>query len=428
MHTRWVLFALPLSLAVATAWGQDAPGYLDVEVPGDASVSYSCDDCFDCTSMDGCGCDRWYLFPQRSGGINVHGWVNAGFVGNTGSPNSKFNGPYNAVDRSNEPMLNQFYMVAEKDLACCGMDIGGRVDLLYGEDYFLAESIGIEKRQDGSAHWNPEYYGLAFPQAYVSIGNKDLNLQVGHFYSVVGYEGVMSPDNFFYTKSYSYQFAGPFTHWGAQMNMAVTDSLNVQLGLHNGWDAFDRVSDDIGFVGKVRYDDRATGIWTSFALTTGKEFNNSANLAINNDFTNRTRYSWLVGLPLTCRMEYVFHHWLGFQEDGFTNGERADWYGIDQYLYYTINDRWKAGMRFEWFRDEEGTRVGLNRPSNPNVPGFTGDFYSLSTGVNWTPNKNLIIRPEIRADWYDGGAATQPFQDGNKDSQLLLGIDAILLF
>ena len=151
-----------------------------------------------------CGCAdscRWYLFPQSECGINVHGWIDAGFIWNTSSPTSGFNGPYNAVDRSNEIMMNQLYMVAEKGLPHCGLGIGGRIDFIYGEDYFLAESIGIEKRPDGTAHWNREYYGMAFPQAYVSVGNENLNMQVGHFYSVVGYEGVMSPDNFFYSKS-----------------------------------------------------------------------------------------------------------------------------------------------------------------------------------------------------------------------------------
>lgn len=380
----------------------------------------------ECCCDDSCG--RWFLLTQEPEGLNFHGWINAGFIGNTASPASKFNGPYNAVDRSNEPMMNQLYFVAEKGLPHSSWGIGGRVDMLYGEDFFLAESIGIEKRQDGSARWNREYYGVAFPQAFLSLGSELLSVQVGHFYSVVGYEGVMSPDNFFYSKSFSYQFAGPFTHWGVQTNWSPSEAWTVQLGLHNGWDAFDRISDDVGVVGKIRYDSSENGWWTSFALTTGKEFNNSADLAITDDFTNRTRYSCLVGLPLTSNLEYVFHHWLGFQEDGALGGERADWYGVDQYFYYTLNDRWKTGLRLEWFRDEEGTRVGLNRASNPNNPPFAGNFYSIALGVNWTPTYNLIVRPELRADWYDGSAAPLPFDDGDDDSQFMLGCDAILLF
>ena len=63
-------------------------------------------------------------------------------------------------------------------------------------------------------------------------------------------------------------------------------------------------------------------------------------------------------------------------------GHTAYWYGVDQYLYYTINDCWKAGIRVEWFRDEDGTRVGLNRLTNTNDPPYGRNFYSFSAGVN----------------------------------------------
>lgn len=44
--------------------------------------------------------------------------MNAGIVGNTDSPASKFNGPYNAIDRANELMFNQMYFIAEKAFPC----------------------------------------------------------------------------------------------------------------------------------------------------------------------------------------------------------------------------------------------------------------------------------------------------------------------
>ncbi|MEM9659778.1 MAG: hypothetical protein AAF961_15560 [Planctomycetota bacterium] len=57
-----------------------------------------------------------------------------------------------AFDRSNEPMMNQLYLVSEIGLPSDSVALGARFDDLYGEDFFLAESIGIEKRPDGSPH------------------------------------------------------------------------------------------------------------------------------------------------------------------------------------------------------------------------------------------------------------------------------------
>ena len=132
----------------------------------------------------------WYLFgqPERRG---VYGWIEGGFIGNFASPASKFNGPYNAVDRANEPMMNQAYFIAEQTLPSDGSaGIGARADLLYGEDFPLAMSLGWETNP-GSRDWNSgEYYGVAIPQLYSEVGTQDFNLKLGHFYSLVGYEGV----------------------------------------------------------------------------------------------------------------------------------------------------------------------------------------------------------------------------------------------
>jgi hypothetical protein len=272
----------------------------------------------------------------------------------------------------------------------------------------------------------------------LELGRTDLSLKVGHFYSIIGYEGLpastsagapRSSANFFYSKSYSYQFAGPFTHWGGLATWSPNDCWQFQFGLTNGWDTLDReTQDNLHILAKAKYTGDS-GWWTSFGIVTGDDISNpSGQAGIPNAFTNRTRYSWLVSLPVCCDLNYVFHQWLGSQEAGAVGGGNALWYGIDQYLYYTINDCWSAGLRFEWFNDEDGTRVGLNRPSNPNNPPFVGNFFSLSAGLNWMPTANWTVRPEIRADWFDGAQPIQPFDDGASSNQFLLGVDAIFIF
>lgn len=377
------------------------------------------------TSKDEC-CPK-YLFPQ-DGRLRVRGWLDGGMIYNSSNPGSRFNGPYNAVDRNQEPMFNQAYLIIERTLPCAGeFGVGGRIDLLYGEDFILGESNGLEKGPGGNPRWNPQYYGVAIPQAYGEFGNERISAKVGHFYSIVGYECLQSTSNFFYTHSYSYQFGGPFTHWGALGTWKINDNLQVQSGLTNGWNTLDGSEDHVSFIGGIKYTPTCKNWWTSYAITTGQEFTNPAGLAgVANVYANRTRYSLLLGLDPTDRLEYVFHHFLGVQENGAVGGGPAMWYGIDQYLYFKLADRLRAGARFEWFRDEEGTRVGLNRPSNPNKPPFPGSFYSATLGLNWSPLCNLMIRPEARWDWFDGQG--RPYNDGRRDSQFLLGLDVILLF
>lgn len=361
------------------------------------------------------------LFPE-SWPISVRGWVDGGYTFNGSSPTSHFNGPYNAVDRD-RPQLNQLYLIVEKTLrGTSGIDIGGRVDAMYGYDYFLTQSNGLERNQSGTPKWNHEHHGLALPQMYAEAGNQTFSVKAGHFYTIIGYEGVPAPANFFYSKAYSYQFAGPFTHWGGLATWNMSPQWLVQGGIVNGWDSLDRQSDKPAYVMKAKYTSSDKFVTASFAVITGEE-----PTAVPTRFEQRTRYSAIVALNPTKDLEYVFHHYYAYQEDGKIGGGIARWYGIDQYLYYRLHEQVKAGLRFEWFRDEAGTRVGGSPDrGNPNLAPFAGSFYSLTAGLNYYPHPNLTIRPEVRYDWLVGSRS--PYNDGNNSNQVLAAINAYVQF
>ena len=379
----------------------------------------------------------WFLFGEPSRG-GVYGWLEGGFIGNFANPGSKFNGPYNAVDRANEPMMNQVYFIGERLLPADGsVGVGARADLLYGEDFPLATSLGWETNP-GPTDWNSgEYYGLAMPQLYGEVGNQDLSVKLGHFYTIVGYEGVPAVGNFFYTKSYSYMFAGPFTHWGGLASWRATENLELDGGLVNGWNGLASPSSKANFLGRARLKNDDNSLASTFAIVTGDEGNDFSPLfqpAPPLTSANRTRYSLLLEMRPSDRWEYVFHQWLGTQAEGLADGGTALWTGIDQYLYWAASDTWKWGARFEWFQDTDGTRVGLNRPSNPNHVPLPGNYYSLTLGANWVPTGNFLLRPAFRWDLFggpQGGPPTGPrlaYNDGASWNQTTLGFDAIQRF
>ena len=380
----------------------------------------------------------WYLLADSQRG-GVYGWLNGGFIGNFANPGSKFNGPYNAVDRANEPMMNQVYFIGERLLPTDGsVGVGGRADLLYGEDFPLATSLGWEDTLSGKNQWNSgEYYGLAMPQLYGEVGNQDLSVKLGHFYTIVGYEGVPAVGNFFYTKSYSYQFAGPFTHWGGLATWRATDNVEVNGGLVNGWNGLASPYSKANFLGRARVRNDDNSLASTFAIVTGDEGNDFSPLyqpAPVLESANRTRYSLLFEVRPSDRWEYVFHQWLGTQAQGLADGGTSLWTGIDQYLYWAASDTWKWGARFEWFQDTDGTRVGLNRPSNPNHVPLPGNYYSLTLGANWVPTGNFLMRPAFRWDFYGGpqggppSGPRLPYNDGASWNQTMLGFDAIQRF
>jgi hypothetical protein len=337
-------------------------------------------------------------------------------------------------------MLNQLWLYGEKsaDTEGCGFAWGGRFDALYGEDWRFTYANGLEVAMDGTNNWNSQrFFGLALPQLYAQVAYNDLSVKLGHFFTIIGYEVVPATGNFFLSHAYTMQYGEPFTHTGALATYALSDNVSVSGGFTRGWDNWEDNNEDLDFLGGVTLTGDEGGS-VAFGITTG-DYNAAGNL-------NRTMYS-VVGSKAFGDWTYVIQHDLGIDQGGSPDGTDATWYGINQYLFYTVNDRWKVGGRFEWFRDDDGTRVlslvGTSNAGSPRYPtygpgflgaaqgGFAGNFWEATVGANFQATANVLVRSELRWDWYDGPAnqaGFQPYDNGSDVNQFLWGNDLIITY
>jgi hypothetical protein len=369
---------------------------------------------------------------KRQNRWTLEGFLDVGGTVNADSPTNRFNGPMTFNDR-NEFTVNQLYLSLgrEADNGGCGFAWGARIDFLFGSDYFFTQSVGLELRDDGDNAWNglttglgnPNLYGVAMPQAYVDIAHNRLNFRLGHFYTIMGYEGVAANSNFFYSHAYTMQYAEPFTHTGGLMSWSG-DLLTLYAGVVNGWDNTDALTDKMAFLGGFSYTPCDERYSLTFTVISGEEAGSSP------PTSPRYAHSLVFDYHISSRLEYVFQHDFGQQQNATGPGQTADWYGINQYLFYTLNDCWKVGARFEWFRDDNGTRLSSMYVRNAQgIPAasMAGNYYNVTLGANWSPCGNIVVRPEVRWDWSDG-TIVAPFDDLSKDSQMTAAIDAILTF
>ena len=375
-----------------------------------------------------------YLESERlaARGIKTYGWIDVGIGANThGAP---FNGPITFNDANWMGQLNQLYLVNEKLVDTSnGLDWGGRIDLLYGTDYIYTTARGWDgflanqtngSGVAGSPSWaSSKDYGLAIPQMYGEVGYGDHVVKFGHFYTIIGYEVVPAIGNFFYTHAYTMQYGEPFTHTGVLDTWTPNDQLTVYAGITNGWDNFSdpinsqgianpaalNANSNAGFLGGVSFKNSdQTQAFTS-TVASGNEpvfiLNSPQNVG------NRSIWSNVYTNELNDKWTYVFQNDNGWQFNANTPysnvGQQAglaQWYGINQYMFYNVSDTVVAGMRFEWFRDNNGYRVfaPIRNSWNPgqSASGFQGNFFAATWGLNWKPTKNWIIRPELRYDWY----------------------------
>jgi hypothetical protein len=376
----------------------------------------------------------------------VGGWLTQSFTWNPENPQGGFNGPVTFTDRANEYQLNQAYTYIEgtTDTGGSGIDLGGRVDFLYGTDYRFTTATGLEQHGNGSNNWNGEdhrFYGLAMPQFYAEIAINDLKTKIGHFYSPVGFFVVPATGNFFNTMPYTFQYGEPFTHTGFLSTYQITDDLALGGGLIKGWDNFDNsFNPHVGFLDTMTWkiNDRSS---LAIVHTNSQEFSNSGT---SGGFSYRFLQTLVYSNQLTENLQYVLHTDYGHQDNATAAGRSAAWYGANQYLFYKINDRLSYGFNFEWFRDLDGFRVGnLTVPLNngtgstrtaPLAGGWTGNFYQITTGPKIQVTENLMIRPNARWDWYSGprgngaNGGALPYDDGTKGTQFIFGTDVTLSF
>ncbi|MCQ8180463.1 porin [Methylomonas sp. SURF-1] len=354
------------------------------------------------------------------------GWLNAGVSYNANQPADRFNATASFSDRTEELQLNQLYQFLERSVVGNGSEWswGGRLDFVFGSDAFYTRSMG-----DPADHWDAHLlhqriYGIAFPQAYlelmVPVAN-GLRLKLGEFYTVIGNESVTAPDNFFYSHSYAMQFGEPFSHTGLLASYSLNSELELKAGAvtgspYAGWDgSFQHRLENWGFIGGVNWNMPQTG--SSLALS-------AAHGGLSEpDSRDVNLYSAVWKQEFAERWHVTLQHDYGWVRPS-ASGAGAEWYGVVGYLHYDLSERLGLGLRLEWFRDDDGVRVGVPA-RKPELQSQAANYYAATIGANWKPWPWLALRPSLRYDISDGWRA---FDVGNSHQQLLVSTDLIIQF
>ncbi len=355
----------------------------------------------------------------------IDAWIDVGSTMNFAWPDGKENFPLQYNDRNGDVVMNQLYLTFGRqiDKRRNRFDFGGRIDLLYGTDYFATSSLNLETRDsrysppstltynpyEATLHWNSNdgprrggtasLYGLSMPQAYaelfVPIGY-GTTLRAGHFYSGMSLESAMAPDNFFYSRSYSFTHGSPTTLTGFTATTQWGPRLSTIVGVTQGWNVWDSPTDRVNWLGGFQWEsfDKETAL--SFIVHTGKESERAGDV--------RTGYSLTLKQLLTKRLHYSLEHTFGYEDNAKQNLNHrgpARWVSLAQYLQWEMSETLSFGIRGEWFRDDGYSRI-VNQSERTLLQTLSGkNLFEVTFGLNWKPTRYLTIRPELRYDWAD---------------------------
>ena len=338
--------------------------------------------------------DQWTLFGRGCDepAWNIGGWFQFGY-------HSESNGLFNTTP--DEFNLHQGWLFVEKVAQAENgrLGWGGRFDGVYGVDGPDTQSFGnpVDPLTGEATGFDADFdrgaqFGFAIPQLYAEVAGENWSAKVGHFYTLIGYEVVTAPDNFFYSHSITFFNSEPFTHTGAIGTFNVSDDVTLYGGWTLGWDSgFDQFDNGSNFLG-------------GFSAPVG-EFTNLTYITTIGDFGSRGddgySHSFVFDTQLTDRLNWVVQSdLLRVDETGEDN------VGLNQYLLYNLTDCIGLGTRIEWWKGDTITGYAPHGGILPESGSHS--YYAATFGVNYKPHANLIIRPEYRYDWspalgYDEG-------------------------
>jgi hypothetical protein len=318
-------------------------------------------------------------------GLSIY--LQGGYTYNFENPDSQEN-DFRVFDhKANSFTVDLAELVFTKDAPVGG--VGYKLKLSAGETAKFIHSAGLGN-SDQPFDLTEAYID------YVAPLGSGLKLRFGKFATYLGAEVIEARDDFNYSRSLLFNFAIPFTHTGLMAGYTFSDQLSAAAYLVNGWDN----SSDEGKSKSAGASVTVTPIAPVsliFNIMNGRESDSVAGTE-----PNRFLFDWTGTVKPVENLTLMVNTDYGVEDDAFSGGRDAKWYGIAGYAKYDFTKLFSLSGRGEYFRDSQGVR--------------TGTAQALKE-VTLTPEirlvDNLILRPEYRHDWSN----VRSFDSNTKKSQ-----------
>ncbi len=253
---------------------------------------------------------------------------------------------------------------------------GGLVNITAGED------AKVINGSDGSPGNN-----FNVTQAFGQYAVGSLTVIAGKYTTLQGTEVIASPSNMNFSRSLLF-FGEPLTHTGLRGTYAFNDKISLIAGVNNGVGGSDH---DANRGKTLELGATFTPIKPlSIAISnlSGQEGTAAAE-GSHNSFNVVVTYTVID--PLTLGFEY-----LNVSQDNFTslvNGStiKAKYSGEAIYVTYMITPKWRAALRAEWMKDDDGLLFLV--PQNK--------MKEQTLTLAYLPADSFEIRAEVRGDHAD---------------------------
>jgi Putative beta-barrel porin-2, OmpL-like. bbp2 len=307
-----------------------------------------------------------------SSGITMNGYIDGAY---SHANRDIETGPTDrAFDSQNSSfMLHQLGLTVAKQPK---EGFGGLVNLTAGED---AKAINVSDGISPSDNFN-------VTQAYGQYAIGALTVIAGKYTTLQGTEVIASPSNVNFSRSLLF-FGEPLTHTGLRGTYAVNDKISLIAGVNNGIISSDHDPNKGKTLELGATFAPIKPLSIAISNLSGQETVNGTD-GSHNSFNAVVSYTVID--PLSLGFEY-----LNVSQDNFNGtGTKAKYSGEAIYVTYMITPKWRAALRAEWVKDDDGLLFSPGAPT-PNK------MKEQTLTLSYLPADSFEIRAELRDDHAD---------------------------
>jgi hypothetical protein len=373
----------------------------------------------------------------KRSGIQVYGWLNAGFNESTSRQPGYSNYPEAYAERANTVELDQEVLYIEKQpdtVQTDHIDWGFRVSPLYGLDYRFTTSKGILSNQLlGKNLENGFDVPMAYFDLYIPQVAQGMDIRVGRYISLPDIEAQLAPNNYTYSHSLLYTF-DCYTQTGVNTTTKLSNHWLLQVGFSGGcdvapWDKQDRkptVNACVGYTWREGLDNvyvcdntlndgrYAYNNLSAFYATWYHKFSASSHWhTATESWYQYESHTPNVNNPIGQTLLETGANGAVCNHDYEVTCFAPEW-AIVNYLENQISKHDYFSIRNEYFDDMRGQRTGVRSRYTEHLIGWG----------HWI-GTTVLFRPEVRFERsYDAPA----YNNGTKKNQLTLSSDVIVFF
>jgi hypothetical protein len=338
----------------------------------------------------------------------LSGYVDTSMHWNLGTGNQFVPGfGYNTSAKQDGFNLNAVKLALEKPLDENQWSAGYKAEVMFGPNAQILGTLpGLNTGTSDSQ--------IAIKQAYVNLraplGN-GLDIKVGVFDTIIGYESTDGPNNPNYTRSYGYTIE-PTTHTGVLATYQVSDMLGFSAGVANSFGPavggsgfstpanpsndrawYNRAESYKTYMGSVALKAPASlGFLEGSTLYAGviNGFNGSANADQTSWYLGGTIATPLKGLKLGASYDY-----LGISHQPLTANQSAYANAAALYASFQATEKLSLHVRGEYATHSDTGGFALVSPTGGVFP---DKVVAITGTVQYDLWKNVLTRLEVRMD------------------------------